>query len=257
MRFGCCVEPDKIAVVAGAGYDFCELPAKSVLPLEDDAAALPALRAISAAALRPESFNSLIPGEIKLCGPTADLAVLRGYLRRAFGRMASLGAEVAVLGSGAARAIPDGWPRERALDQIAEAFAVVGEESRRAGITIALEHLNKRECNVFNTVAEGHAFLIERGLGDIQVLADLYHLELEQEPHAHVAAVGDRLVHVHTAGGGRGAPDIPGYDYAGFAATLRRMGYDARISAECSWSDLAAQAPGALAFMRAGWDAAA
>lgn len=257
MRFGCCVEPEKIAIVAAAGYDFCELPAKSMLPLEDDAAALPALRAISAAPLKPESFNSLIPADIKLCGPTVDLGVLRAYLRRAFGRMASLGGEIAVLGSGGARAIPDGWPRERALDQLAEAFTVVGEEAGRAGITIALEHLNKRECNIFNSVAEGYEFLVARGLTGIQVLADLYHLEMEQEPHANVAAVGARLVHVHTAGGGRGAPDIPGYDYAGFAATLRRMGYDARISAECSWNDLAAQAPSALAFMRAGWDAAA
>ena len=111
MRFGCCVGPDQIDVLARAGYDFCELPARAVLPLEDDAAALPALRQIAAAPLRPEAFNALVPAELPMVGPRADLEALRTYLRRAFGRMAQLGAEVAVLGSGGARRIPDGMPR--------------------------------------------------------------------------------------------------------------------------------------------------
>ena len=47
MRFGVCVPPDKIDILARAGYDFCELPASAVRPFDDDAAALPALRAIA------------------------------------------------------------------------------------------------------------------------------------------------------------------------------------------------------------------
>ena len=62
-----------------------------------------------------------------------------------------------------------------------------------------------------------------------------------------------RIVHVHVAGGGRHPPDTPGYDYAGFMHVLRNAGYDARISAECAWENLAEQAPVALAFMRARW----
>jgi len=55
------------------------------------------------------------------------------------------------------------------------------------------------------------------------------------------------------AGSGRRSPDTPGYDYAGFMHVLRNAGYNARISAECAWENLAAQAPVALAFMRAQW----
>jgi sugar phosphate isomerase/epimerase len=255
MRYGCCVSPEWIGVVAEVGFDFCELPARAVLPMASDGEALPALRAIAEARLRPESFNSLIPGEIPLCGPHADSEQLRGYFTRAFGRMASLGAEVAVLGSGAARKIPDGWPREQALDQLANAFAIAAEEANRANITLSIEHLNKGECNVFNTVGESYDFVLERGLSGIYILADLFHLELEQEPFENVVRAAPLLRHVHTAGGGRGAPDIPGYDYAGFVKALKQAGYNARISAECSWNDLAAQGPGALAFMRAGWEA--
>jgi D-psicose/D-tagatose/L-ribulose 3-epimerase len=254
VRFGCCVSPENIGVVAEAGFDFCELPTSSLMPLEDDTAALPALRAIAAAPLRPESFNVLVPGSIPLCGPNFEPATVRSYLRRAFGRMASLGGAIAVLGSGAARRIPDDWPREKALDQLADAFAIGGEESSRAGIALAIEHLNQKECNIFNTVGECHAFLVERGLGDVRLLADLYHIEVEQEPMANVVAAGSLIVHAHTAGGGRGSPDTPGYDYAGFVTALKAAGYDARISAENSWRDLAAQAPAALAFMKAGWE---
>jgi sugar phosphate isomerase/epimerase len=250
MRFGCCVSPDQINLLARAGYDFCELPASAVLPFEGEAAALPALRRLAAAPLRPEAFNVLVPAELPLVGPRADPGALRAYLRRAFGRMAQLGGAVAVLGSGAARRIPDDMPRDRALDQLAAALALAADEAGRAGIALALEHLNQGECNVFTSLAECHAFIVERGLGGVRLLADLYHLEVEREPLAHVAAAAPLLAHAHVAGGGRRAPDVPGYDYAGFVAALRAAGYDGRVSAECRWEDLEAQAGAALAFMR-------
>jgi len=254
MRFGCCVPPDKIDILARAGYDFCELPASSVLPFEDDAAARPTLRRIAAAPLRSEAFNILVPAELPLVGPRADLAALQAYLRRAFGRMAQVGGEVAVLGSGGARRIPDGMPREQGLDQLADALSLAADEAGRARITLALEHLNQGETNVFTSLAECQTFIQERGLAGLQLLADLYHLEIEREPLSSVVAAGPLLAHAHVAGGGRRAPDVPGYDYPGFMAALRATGYDRRISAECSWEDLESQAAGALAFMRDQWD---
>jgi len=257
MRFGCCVSPNQIDVLAQAGYDFCELPARAVLPFDDDAAALPALRQIAAAPLRPESFNVLIPPELPMVGPRADLVALRSYLRRAFGRMAQLGGVVAVLGSGAARRIPDGMPREQGLDQLATALTLAANEASRAGIALALEHLNQGETNVFTSLAECHAFVEQRDLAGLHLLADIYHLELEQEPLTHVVAAGPLLAHVHVAGGGRRAPDVPGYDYTAFMAALHATGYDRRISAECSWEDLETQAAESLAFMRRNWEARA
>jgi D-psicose/D-tagatose/L-ribulose 3-epimerase len=253
MRFGCCVDTDQIGILAQAGYDFCELPARAVRPFDDETAALPALRAIDEAPLRPESFNVLIPAELPLVGPHADHHKLREYLGRAFGRMARLGAEVAVLGSGGARRIPEGMPRAKALDQLAGTLALAADEATRAGIVLVLEHLNQTECNVFTSVAECQAFIKERGLADLKLLADLHHLELEREPAEVVVAAAPLLCHVHVADGGRRAPGGGGYDYAGFMAALHRAGYDRRISAECRWDDLATEAPGALAFMRRQW----
>ena len=253
MRFGCCVARDQIDILARAGYDFCELPAAAVQPFENDAAALPALRALAAAPLRPEAFNVLVPAKLPLVGPLVDRDSLRAYLRRAFTRMVQLGGAVVVLGSGGARRIPENMPREQALDQLADSLALATDEASRAGIELALEHLNRGECNVFTTVAECQSFIERRGLTGLRLLADLHHLELEHEPLDNVIAAAPLLAHVHVADGGRRAPGLGGYDYAGFMATLREVEYDRRISAECQWEDLAAQAADALTFMRSQW----
>jgi sugar phosphate isomerase/epimerase len=256
MRFGCCVgKLEQIDILARAGFDFCELPAASVQPFDDEAQALPALRAIASAPLKPESFNVLVPAVLPLAGPQRDLVGLRIYLRRAFERMVRLGAPVVVLGSGGARRIPDGTPREQGLDQLAESLAVALEEANRAGIALALEHLNRGETNTFNSIAESQAFIQQRGLQGMKLLADLHHIELEHEPMADVVAAAALLAHVHVADGGRRAPGVGGYDYAGFMRALRQASYDLRISAECSWENLAAQAAGALAYMKQAWQA--
>jgi sugar phosphate isomerase/epimerase len=253
MRFGCCVAPDQIDILARAGYDFCELPAAAVLPFEDDAEALPALRALAAAPLRPEAFNVLVPAKLPLVGPQVDREALRAYLRRAFARMVQVGGAVVVLGSGGARRIPEHMPREQALDQLADSLALAADEAGRAGIELALEHLNQNECNVFTSIAECQAFIEQRGLSGLRLLADLHHLELEHEPLDNVIAAAPWLAHVHVADGGRRAPGVGGYNYAGFMAVLHDVDYDRRISAECQWEHLEQQAAGALAFMRKQW----
>lgn len=256
MRFGVCVKSvEEIRVLAEAGFDFCELPAASILPFEDDHAAEPTLRAFEAAPLRSESFNVLVPGSLPLAGPNVDREAVRGYFERVFPRMARLGAQVVVLGSGAARRVPDNWPRERALDQLADALKLAGDTAARSGIELCVEHLNKTESNVFNSVAECQAFVESRGLSSVRLLADLHHLEMEHEPFANVVAAAPHLAHVHVADGGRRAPGVGGYDYAGFMAALHESGYDRRISAECSWEDLGAQARDAKQFMRQMWQA--
>jgi len=253
MRFGCCVQPDQIALLAQAGYDFCELPARAVLPFEDDTTALPALRAIAAAPLRPEAFNVLVPPELPLAGPRADVGALRAYLQRAFNRMAQLGGSVVVLGSGGARRIPDEMPRAQALDQLADALALAADEAARAGIELALEPLNRAECNVFTSLAEARTFIQERGLAGLRLIADLHHIEMEHEPLSEVVAAAPWLAHVHVAGGGRRPPHVAGYDYAGFMAALQSIHYDLRISVECTWDDLNGEVSDVLAFMRQQW----
>ncbi|NOK60245.1 MAG: sugar phosphate isomerase/epimerase [Chloroflexi bacterium AL-W] len=253
MKFGCCVTPEHIKILAEAGYDFCELPARCVQPFDDDTTALPALRELAAAPLRPEAFNLLVPPELPLVGPYADVDTLQAYLQHTFTRMAQLGGVVAVLGSGGARRLPEDMPRNQALIQLAEALKIAQEEAQQAGITLAIEHLNQQECNVLTSVAECYMFLQKYDLCGLRLIVDLHHLEVEAESLTVASEVAPLLAHVHVAGGGRLPPQTPGYDYAGFMATLHNVGYNQRISVECCWDDLATQAGEALAFMRNEW----
>lgn len=254
MRFGACVGTiEQIRVLAHAGYDFCELPAAAVQPFDDDTAALPALHAIAAAPLQPEAFNILVPGSLPMVRANADHGALRAYLRRAFERMVQLGGAVAVLGSGAARRIPDGMDRSAALDQLRDALALAADEADRVGMVLALEHLNHGECNVFTSLQECLHFVHQRDLASLRVLADLHHLALEHEPFEHVVDAAPLLAHVHVADGDRRAPGAGGYDYAGFMMVLHKIGYDQRMCAECRWNALATEAAPALAFMREQW----
>jgi D-psicose/D-tagatose/L-ribulose 3-epimerase len=253
MRFGCCVPPQNVAILAEAGFDFCELTASTVQPFDDEATALPALRQLSELALPIEAFNVLIPPSLPLLGPQADLLAVQNYLQRAFTRMVQVGGAVVVLGSGGARRIPDGMPRDQALDGLAQALSIAAEEAHNAGITLVLEHLNQGECNVFTSLHESYTFAVERQIPHLAVLADLHHLELEHESFDAVREAEPLLRHVHVADGGRRAPGKGGYDYAGFMRTLKQIGYDARISAECGWDDLASQARESLEFMRESW----
>jgi len=256
MRFGCCVRPDQIETLARAGFDYCELQARAVLPFEAEATALPELRALEAAPLRAEAFNVLIPPELPLVGPEADFTALRLYVQRAFKRMAQIGGVVAVLGSGRARRIPDEMPRAQALDQLADVLRFVANEAHQAGLELALEHLNRGECNVFTSLAECQLFIQDRGLSQMRLLADLHHLEVEHESFSSVVNAAPHLAHVHVADGGRRHPGSGGYDHAGFMSALHAIGYDRRISAECAWDDLETQAAGALVFMREQWHVA-
>jgi D-psicose/D-tagatose/L-ribulose 3-epimerase len=251
MRFGSWVTSiEDVAILARCGYDFCELSVEVLKPAESDTAAIASLRQLDALPLVPEVFNRFFPPSVSLYG---DLDTVRSHAGRVAARMAQVGGQVVVLGSGAARDVPPGMDGGEALGRLARAVAVVHEECDRYGVMVGLEPLNRGESNVLNTLKECREFREEFGLHGVYITADLYHLEREHESLGEVLNTGSIIRHVQVAGGGRQSPTVPGYDYAGFAAALSSVGYDGRISAECDWCDLNDQAAPALEFMRKHW----
>ncbi len=259
MRFGICTGPENRDALAGAGCDYIELAVSSVLqPEKADEDVMPPLRAAFAdSALKPEAYNVLLPGDLKVVGPETDAARQERYLEAAFARAASLGGLVAVFGSGGARRIPPGWPVEEAQRQVREFLGRGGAAAARHGITIAIEPLNVTECNFINSVAEAVALAREVNHPAVAVLSDLYHVDHDGQSYEETRAAAPWLRHVHVAGEGRRAP-VPA-DHAflrDYLAVLKASGYAGRVSIEGSWEDLPAQAPEALAVLRRAWDAA-
>jgi sugar phosphate isomerase/epimerase len=271
MRIGCCGGIADAPLVRDAGFDYIELPTGALMSATDDAAFRRIMENVGAMGIPVEVCNVFIPATMKITGPNVEREPLWQYAATALQRMGEIGVRVCVFGSGGARAIPEGFDRAQALDQLAAFLDHVQETSTRHGVRVVIEPLNRKESNVFNSVAESDEFNVARGLNGIGVLADLYHISVEGETYDGMIAAGERLGHAHVADADRSAPgEGAAADYAGFFRTLRAMGYPGTISIEARWRvtvrdelrgteemDRETEHHRALAFVRRAWEASA
>lgn len=153
MRFGTCVGFDKLESAAKLGYDYLESNLGHIKSLgEQELKNTKAM--LDGYGAKLEAVNCFFPGEIHLAGEDADIEIIRDYTRRAFDNAVFLGIKTCVLGSGRSRSVPDGFDREKGLEQIHSALRVIDDEAGKHGIRIAIEPLNRLETNVFTTVRE-------------------------------------------------------------------------------------------------------
>lgn len=250
MRIGCCGGLNEITTIENAGYDYFEPPVGMVLPEKPESEFAEVAKKLETHTIRPEAWNCLLPGDLKLTGPSVDFYRVERYLRTAFDRIRRVGGKVVVFGSGGARSLPDGFPVSDGRRQILEFLALCGSIAAQNSLTIAIEPLNRKESNVINSVAEAVEFAELAARPEIKALADLYHIDEENEPLSNVAAAGSFLAHCHTADTGRYAPGTGSYDHAGFFRAMKEAGYDDRISVECRWNDFDNECGQALQFLR-------
>jgi sugar phosphate isomerase/epimerase len=258
MRWGCCAGPELGGTLDLAGYDYIELSISRHLQPEatmDQWRFL--LHAIEEQPLPVEAFNTFLPSDLKVVGPDVDEARIQRYLRVAFERASDLGGQIVVFGSGGARAIPDGFARERARQQLVDFTRRAGDEAGKTEITLCIEPLNRSECNVLNDLDEAVRLAQDADHPHVHALADFYHMMREDEPLGRMISIGDWVSHVHVADTDRRVPGLGSYPYPTFFYTLRQIGYDQRCSIECRWENLEDQCGPALDFLRRTWDASA
>ena len=255
MQFGVCAGPEDAAWVKEAGAEFLEAHVQNFLR--------PMVETWQPSVARADlplpiaGYNCFFPNDVRVTGPGADLSAAEAYARRACERAAGMGSDFIVFGSGGARKAPDGWPREKAHEQIVACLRAIGPIAAEAGVTIAMEPLNRGETNVLNEVPETLRAVRRADAPGVAVLCDLFHFSLENEPLEHLDACRGLLAHVHIAEPQRRVPPGPGMsDYRPFFAKLKAIGYDRRISIECLWDDMKAELAPSLAFLRAEWAAA-
>jgi sugar phosphate isomerase/epimerase len=232
MRFGVCAPVGAAGALASAGYDYIELNvAVDLIPDDDDAAWSEKRQAIEAMALPVEVLNSFVRTG-KIVGPEADPDRLKRYVDCALERARTVGASRIIFGSAGARNVPEGYPRDRAMDEIRHFLRLSADASDRTGVVVCIEPLEKGESNILNLVSEGAALAREIGRPGVRNLADTWHMECENEPLQAIVDSMDVLAHVHTADSRRDAPGTGSYDHAAMFRALRAAGYDARVSIE-------------------------
>jgi len=249
MRFGCCTSPDKIGLVKEMGFDYVELAVGSLASKEAESAFVEAARTIEAGRLTPEAFNCFIGGDNKLTGPDVSMERVRAHTETVFERVNRVGGKIVVVGSGGARKVPDGFPMEKGEEQLVEFFRMAGDIAADKGVTIVIEPLNRRETNIINSFPAGVEMARKVDHPAVQVLADFYHIDEENEDIDVVIDHGGMLRHTHTADTGRYQPGSGQYDYDAIFAALKKAGYDERMSIECGWHDFETEAPVSLQFL--------
>ena len=128
----------------------------------------------------------------------------------------------------------DGVSREQALAWLAEELGQLAPRAHALDTCLLYEPLNRYETNLFNTVADALEFLQPLRTQNVKLLCDLFHMAIEEaDIAAALRLAGPKLGHVHFADSNRRAIGWGHTDIAPIAATLKDMGYDGYVSAEC------------------------
>jgi len=257
MQFGICTSLDNAAAMKRTGWDYVEENAQGFLQGTVGDSEWTGPQRMRESALPVLAANCLVPAEMKMCGPHCDPGRLRQYMDRVIERAGKLGIKVLVAGSAAARNVPDGFDRETARGQITDFLKACAEPAARHGVTLAVEPLCRAESNIINTVEEAMSYVQAINHAAVRCLVDSYHFWMEAEPLANLHRAMPWIAHVHVANHrSRAAPEAAEAEsnYGALLSTLKRGGYDQRISVEAiGFDDLAAKGRPVLAFLKEQW----
>ena len=118
-------------------------------------------------------------------------------------------------------------PTEVERTRVAEVLRSVAEDARQAGVTLAMEPLNRFECYMLNTLADGAALTDRVGYPNVGILFDTFHANIEEkDPVGVILQYGRVIKHFHCSANDRGIPGQDHVDWLGSFQALHAVGYD-------------------------------
>jgi sugar phosphate isomerase/epimerase len=155
----------------------------------------------------------------------------REFIRAIIDTAAALGAPT-ILGSMQGR-----WEgevtRDQALAWLGEALDDLGEHAAKLGQPFLYEPLNRYETNLLTRTPQAVAWLRTLRTRNVRILADLFHMNIEEsEIAAALREAGTLVGHVHFADSNRQAVGFGHTPIAPIIAALREIGYNGYLSAE-------------------------
>ncbi len=127
----------------------------------------------------------------------------------------------------------DGVDRQTALQHLAESLDLLGQHAKQYGVPLIYEPLNRYETNLCNTVDDGVRLLESLSTDNVVLLADLFHMNIEEADIATALQRGGRHIgHVHFVDSNRRPAGFGHMDYRPIVAALGEIGYAGYLSAE-------------------------
>jgi sugar phosphate isomerase/epimerase len=127
-------------------------------------------------------------------------------------------------------------PRSPAEDRevLLAGLAVLGEHAAREGVLLCLEPLNRYEDHMVNRLDQAVDLIREVGLDSLRVLADTYHMNIEEDDSAAaVTKAAPYLGYVQVSDSNRFQPGAGHIDWAALLGALSTVGYAAPLAVEC------------------------
>ena len=252
MRYGNCIHHKNIKhikILKHIGFDYIETQL-SPLYYADRSELSDFLNALDENSIKCEAVNILFPGDIALTGENADFEKVKSYVIEVFEKTKSLGFKAVVFGSGAARRVPGGFPKEKAIAQI---IHVINDyllpAAEKYDFTVAVEELYKTASNIINTLDEAEYIAVQVANPRVKIVADLFHITLENTDINVMTklAAKNLISHCHISNplNGGGYPHASDSAeslnlYRAFFNGLKTAGYDERISIEAGSGGLPA-----------------
>lgn len=102
-----------------------------------------------------------------------------------------------------------------------------------AGLTVAVEPLNRFECYALNTATQAAQLVADVGRANYGYLYDTFHANIEErDPVGVIATTAAAIKHVHLSENDRGTPGRGHVDFAGTMAALKTIHYDRWLTVE-------------------------
>lgn len=138
----------------------------------------------------------------------------------------------AIIGSMQGRS-GEGTTHEQAIGYLKDTLDALGPYAKEKGQSLFYEPLNRYETNLFNTLAEGVEVLGTLGTDNVKLLADLFHMNIEEADIAQaIRDAGKHVGHVHFVDSNRRAAGLGHMDHGPIVEALKAIGYDGYLCAE-------------------------
>ena len=122
---------------------------------------------------------------------------------------------------------PEEWAR------LAEGQRVMASAAGEAGLTLAVEPLNRFECYALNTASDAARLVAEVGAPNYGYLYDTFHANIEEtDPIGVIAETAKAISHVHISENDRGTPGRGHIDFRATFTALKAAGYDGWLTVE-------------------------
>ncbi len=222
---------DNVRTIAALGYDGVELAIRDPGLIDADAL----LAVLDEHGLTvPAIGTGQAWGEEGLSFTDPDASVREAAIRRVCDHIPFAARTGAAILIGLLRGIVrPGVGQEQAYGWMVEALQRCTAEAARAGARLALEPINRYETTLINSVPECLALIEEVGSDLLGVLADTFHMNIEDVSIAgSLRQAGPHLFHVHWADSNRWYPGAGHIDFQAVLHTLHEMGYSGYVSIE-------------------------